>query len=232
MLTLDGIHSGYGRYSVLHGVNMEVHKEEVVALVGSNGAGKSTTLQTITGLLRPKRGQITFRKKDITSYRPAAVREIGISLVPEGRRLFAGLTVKENLEMGAFLRKDDLSSDLEQIMNIFPMVRERSEQLAGVLSGGEQQMVAIARGLMSRPILLMIDELSLGLAPFVVGELVSKIAQLRQTGLTMLLVEQDVNTALSISDRAYVMEQGQIVRVGESEALLNDESIVECYLGV
>jgi branched-chain amino acid transport system ATP-binding protein len=211
---------------------LEVHKGEIVALVGSNGAGKSTTLWTISGLLKPKRGQITFQKKDVTGYGPAAIRETGISLVPEGRRLFAGLTVKENLEMGAFLRKDDISNDLEQMLEIFPMARERSAQLAGTLSGGEQQMVAIARGLMSRPILLMIDELSLGLAPLVVGDLITKITQLRQTGLTMLLVEQDVNTALSISDRAYVMEQGQIVRFGESRALLNDESIIECYLGV
>lgn len=232
MLTLDNIYSSYGRYVVLHGISLNVEEGEIVALIGSNGAGKSTTLRTICGLQKIQKGKVIFQGKEIGGRSPQAIREMGIGLVPEGRRLFAGMTVKENLLMGAFLRHDDFRDEMEAVMDMFPIIRERSNQLAGTLSGGEQQMVAIARGLMSSPTLLLIDELSLGLAPLVVQELVAKIASLRDTGVTVILVEQDVSTALSLSDRAYVMENGQIVKQGGSDLLLRDESIVECYLGI
>lgn len=234
MLSLRHVYSGYGSYSVLNDINIVIQQGESIAIIGSNGAGKSTTLKTIIGLLKPVSGEIKFRDENICRISPALIRKKGISLVPEGRRLFAGMTVRENLEMGAFLRDDnnEIRKDHEMIVAMFPILKERSGQLAGTLSGGEQQMVAIARGLMSKPELFMIDELSLGLAPFLVKELVAKIVKLREDRLTILLVEQDVNIALTLSDRAYVMEQGEIIRWGDSKLLLNDESIIKCYLGI
>jgi branched-chain amino acid transport system ATP-binding protein len=233
MLKLQSVHSGYGVYAVLHGISLDVQEKNIIALVGSNGAGKSTTLKTIIGTLKPKRGEIVFLGESISLKKPAMIRRMGLSLVPEGRRLFAGMTVQENLMMGAFLRDDsEINKDYEMVITMFPILQERAGQLAGFLSGGEQQMAAIGRGLMSKPKLLMIDELSLGLAPLIVKELVKQIANLRNSGLTILLVEQDVKIALRLSDYAYVLEQGEIVKEGHSNALLHDSSIIEAYLGI
>jgi len=233
MLRLQNVHSGYGLYAVLHGINLEVQGKKIISLVGSNGAGKSTTLKTIIGTLKAKSGEITFLNESISQKKPAMIRKMGVSLVPEGRRLFAGMTVEENLMMGAFLRDDpEIKKDYEMVISMFPILEERAGQLAGSLSGGEQQMAAIGRGLMSRPKLLMIDELSLGLAPLIVRQLTSEISKLRNNGLTILLVEQDVKIALKLSDYAYVLEQGEIVKEGQASVLLYDKGIIEAYLGI
>jgi branched-chain amino acid transport system ATP-binding protein len=183
--------------------------------------------------LKPKSGEIIFLNESISQKKPAMIRKMGVSLVPEGRRLFAGMTVEENLMMGAFLRDDpEIKRDYEKVISMFPILEERADQLAGSLSGGEQQMAAIGRALMSRPKLLMIDELSLGLAPLIVRELTREISKLRDNGLTILLVEQDVKIALKLSDYAYVLEQGEIVKEGQASVLLYDRGIIEAYLGI
>lgn len=234
MLEVSGLRAGYGEINVLWDVNLHVNPGEAVALVGSNGAGKTTLLMTLAGLLKARAGRIVFQGEDITALSaPERVRR-GLALVPEGRQLFQGLTVEENLKLGAYARRDrqKVQESLEQVYALFPEVAERRRQLAGTLSGGEQQMCAIARGLMSAPKMLLIDELSLGLAPVVVDRLKVAIADIRKAGVTLLLVEQDVQTAFEIASRGYVMETGHIVQEGPSEALLADPRIKAAYIGL
>lgn len=234
MLQVGRLRAGYGEINVLWDVDLHVEPGEVVALVGSNGAGKTTLLMTLAGLLKARQGSIVFLGEDITSLSaPERVRR-GLALVPEGRQLFQGLTVEENLKLGAYARRDgkEVRESLERVYALFPELAERRGQLAGTLSGGEQQMCAIGRGLMSAPKLLLIDELSLGLAPVVVDRLKGTIADIRKAGVTVLVVEQDVQTAFEISNRGYVLETGHIVREGHSEALLADPRIKEAYIGL
>lgn len=234
MLEVSGLRAGYGEINVLWDVNLHVNPGEAVALVGSNGAGKTTLLMTLAGLLKARAGRIVFQGEDITALSaPERVRR-GLALVPEGRQLFQGLTVEENLKLGAYARRDGrkIQESLEQVYALFPEVAGRRTQLAGTLSGGEQQMCAIARGLMSAPKMLLIDELSLGLAPVVVDRLKAAIADIRKAGVTLLVVEQDVQTAFEIASRGYVMETGHIVQEGPSEVLLADPRIKAAYIGL
>ncbi|MGQ9458050.1 MAG: ABC transporter ATP-binding protein [Anaerolineae bacterium] len=234
MLQVSRLRAGYGEINVLWDVDLHVEPGEVVALVGSNGAGKTTLLMTLAGLLKARQGSIVFLGEDITALSaPERVRR-GLALVPEGRQLFQGLTVEENLKLGAYARRDgkEVRESLERVYALFPELAERRRQLAGTLSGGEQQMCAIGRGLMSAPKLLLIDELSLGLAPVVVDRLKGTIADIRKAEVTVLVVEQDVQTAFEISNRGYVLETGHIVREGPSEALLADPRIKEAYIGL
>lgn len=231
----DHLDVAYGIVQVLWDVSVSVGYREIVALVGSNGAGKTTLLRTLSGLLTPLRGKILWQGRDITHLPPEDRVSLGIAMVPEGRQLFPGLTVEENLLMGAYRRNDRLQvrQDLEWVYSLFPRLHERRRQLAGTLSGGEQQMVAIGRGLMASPTLLMIDEMSLGLAPLVVDELLEVVMQIKAQGkLSLLIVEQDVEVALSIADRGYVIETGHIVHSGPARELLADEAIRRSYLGV
>jgi branched-chain amino acid transport system ATP-binding protein len=234
LLTVKGLSSGYGDVQILRDVTLEVKEKEIVALIGANGAGKTTLLNTISQLLRPMAGTISFAGGDITRVPPDEIVEAGIVHVPQGRRLFSGLTVKENLLQGAYKRRDTpgIESDLEWVYGLLPRLRERASQLAGRLSGGEQQMCAIGRGLMSRPRLLLIDELSLGLAPLVVDHLLDLISRINEKGTTVLLVEQDVQVALEHAHRAYVLETGRIVQSGPAEELLDDPRIRQAYLGL
>ncbi|HDM92887.1 MAG TPA: ABC transporter ATP-binding protein [Candidatus Korarchaeota archaeon] len=232
MLSVENLEAGYGDVQVLWGVSLRVEKGEIVALLGSNGAGKTTTLKTISGLLKPKSGKIAFDGVEITGKPPHEVVRLGISLVPEGRRLFPKMTVYENLRMGAYLVSGDVSDRLETVYSLFPILKERRNQLAGTLSGGEQQMLAIARGLMSSPRLLMLDEPSLGLAPKIVQEVLRAVNQIRDEGVTVLLVEQNVQQALSIADRGYVIETGRIVLEGTGRELLENEHVKTAYLGL
>ncbi|HHY88310.1 MAG TPA: ABC transporter ATP-binding protein [Chloroflexi bacterium] len=235
LLQVKNLNFAYGDVQALWDINLEVGKGEVVALVGSNGAGKSTLLKNISGLLRPRKGsQIIFDGEDITNTTADVRVRKGIALVPEGRQLFAGLTIRENLMMGAFTRSDvkAIQEDLERIFALFPILEERQAQLAGTLSGGEQQMCAIARGLMSNPKLLMIDELSLGLAPVVVDRLMETIQTIHDNGVTVFLVEQDVQAAFQMSERGYVLETGHLVHSGNSRDLMEDEAIKKAYLGI
>jgi branched-chain amino acid transport system ATP-binding protein len=235
LLEVDGLDVGYGAVPVLWGVGLRVSPGEVVALVGSNGAGKTTLLRALSGTVPATRGRIAFRGEDVTgepSHRRVAR---GLAHVPEGRQLFAGMTVRENLVMGAYRRAESrtaLAADLDGVFRLFPVLRERQHQLAGTLSGGEQQMCAIGRGLMARPALLLIDELSLGLAPVVVDRLVEAVREINAIGTTVLLVEQDVVTALEIATRAYVIANGRIVLDGESRAVLDSDLVREAYLGI
>ncbi|HIC89280.1 MAG TPA: ABC transporter ATP-binding protein [Anaerolineae bacterium] len=234
MLRVENLNTGYGEVQVLWDVNMEVHRGEVVALIGSNGAGKSTLLWTLSGLLRPWSGQISFDDEPVDRLSPDEIVRRGLVQVPQGRRLFAGLTVRENLLQGAYVRndKDGIEDDLGFVLTLFPQLKERLNQPAGSLSGGEQQMCAVGRGLMGRPKLLMLDELSLGLAPIIVEAIYEAISQVRQRGTTVLIVEQDVQIALEQADRGYVLEVGHLVMSGESERLLADPHIKEAYLGI
>lgn len=235
MLRIDGLHAGYGDVPVLWGVDLAVEPGMIACLVGSNGAGKTTLLRAVSGLLRPTRGRIVFDGLDLAGAPPEQVLEAGIAHVPEGRRLFAAMSVRDNLLMGAYLRRDRadaVAADLERMYALFPILRERQRQDAGTLSGGEQQMCAIARGLMSAPRLLVIDELSLGLAPAVVDQLCDALRRLNQGGLTLLVVEQDVTTALELASYAFVMDTGRVSRHGEAAALRDDPAIREAYLGV
>ncbi len=234
MLRIDRLEAGYDDVPVLRGVDLEVHPAEIVALIGSNGAGKSTLLKTLAGLVRATGGGIHFDGHDITREKAHERIHRGITLVPEGRRLFAGLTVEQNLLMGAYQRRDQpaVRRDLERVYQLFPRLKERVNQLAGAMSGGEQQMCAIGRGLMAGPQLLMIDELSLGLAPVAVDTLLEKLKEIREQGLTLLVVEQDVRTALSLADRAYVVETGHVAMQGASTELLADPGIKRAYLGI
>lgn len=233
ILRLDNVVSGYGRMEVLKGVSLVVNASEIVTIIGANGAGKSTTLNTICGIVRARSGRITLVGKDITGDDTVDVVRRGLTQVPEGRRLFPDLTVKENLELGAFLRKekDGIRESLEHSFELFPVLRDRQKQLAGSLSGGEQQMCAIARALMARPAVLLLDEPSLGLAPMLVRQIFDVIRKLNEEGTTVLLVEQNANMALRIAHRGYVMETGQITLAGSSSDLLKDEKVKEAYLG-
>ncbi|MGH2382722.1 MAG: ABC transporter ATP-binding protein, partial [Candidatus Limnocylindria bacterium] len=230
MLKVDDLSAGYGHVEVLWDVGLEVGEREIVSLVGSNGAGKTTLLRTISGVLTPTSGSINWDGENIGGLAPERVVGLGIAHVPEGRRLFAGLTVRENLIIGAYSRRDG-HGELERVVELFPRLGERIDQAAGSLSGGEQQMCAIARGLMAKPKLLMIDELSLGLAPKLVDQLLERVEEIPERGTSILLVEQDVDAALRLARRAYVMETGRIVLTGPGEELLNDPRVREAYLG-
>jgi branched-chain amino acid transport system ATP-binding protein len=233
MLTLENISVGYGAIRALKGVSMHVEQGEVVTLIGANGAGKTTTLRTITGLLSPTEGRILFEGQEISGRPTHQLVARGISMSPEGRGVFANLTVRENLLMGAYLKKNkaEIAEDLERGFRMFPRLKERESQKAGTLSGGEQQMLAMARALMSRPRLLLLDEPSLGLAPLVVHTIFEAIDEIRGEGTTILLVEQNAHAALKHSDRAYVLETGRIVMEGPSKELAADPRIKEAYLG-
>ncbi len=234
LLEVRGLCSGYGEVQILWDVSLEVRQGEVVALIGANGAGKTTLLYTLSQLVKPRSGSVLFSGRDLTRARPEEVVGAGIVHVPQGRRLFAGLTVKENLLQGVYLRRDrdGIEEDLEWVFGLLPRLRERAGQMAGRLSGGEQQMCAIGRGLMSRPRLLLIDELSLGLAPLVVDHLLDLISQINQKGTTVLLVEQDVQVALEHAHRGYVLETGRIVQSSTAVELLEDPRIRQAYLGL
>jgi branched-chain amino acid transport system ATP-binding protein len=233
MLSLENVSVNYGAIEALKGVSMHVEKGEVVTLIGANGAGKSTTLRTITGLLEPRDGRVMFEGEDIGGKPTHKLVARGISMSPEGRGVFANLTVRENLQMGAYLQKDKgkIAADMAHVFQMFPRLKERESQKAGTLSGGEQQMLAMGRALMSSPRLLLLDEPSLGLAPLVVHTIFEAIEEIRGQGTTILLVEQNAHAALGHSDRAYVLETGQIVMEGPSRELAADPRIKEAYLG-
>ena len=234
MLKIENLNAGYGDVQVLWDVNMEIHEGEVVALVGSNGAGKTTLLYTISGLLKPKSGSIKFLGREIAGLPSEDIVNLGISQVPQGRRLFAGMTVKENIMMGAYHRndKEKIKQDFEFVLDLFPRMKERLNQPAGSLSGGEQQMCAVARGLMADPKLLMIDELSLGLAPLIVESIYQAIERVIERGATVLIVEQDVLLALEQADRAYVLDVGKVILSGPSQELMDNPTIKEAYMGI
>jgi len=234
-LKVASLRAGYGEINVLWGVDFTIQKGEITALIGSNGAGKSTLMRTLSGLIAPTQGEILFEGAAISQETPAQILSRGIAHVPEGRRLFGAMSVEENLLMGAYLRTElsraELARDLDRVYQIFPKLYERRRQAAATMSGGEQQMCAIGRGLMSAPTLLMIDELSLGLAPVLVEQLIASLIQLNAEGLSIFVVEQDVVTALEVSQTSLVMDQGRIVRQGPSADLLADPSIRAAYLG-
>ena len=233
LLKVTDLVVSYGGIEALKGISFEVDEGQIVTLIGTNGAGKSTTLRTISGLVQPKDGRIYFEGRDITDYNTQKIVETGIAMVPEGRRVFANLTVLENLRIGAYLRKDKevIEQDINYVYDLFPRLKERSWQLAGTLSGGEQQMLAVGRAVMTRPKLIMMDEPSLGLAPLVVKDIFKIIQTLKSTGMTVLLIEQNANAALHACDYAYVMETGRITMSGTGEELLASEAIQEAYLG-
>lgn len=233
MLKVSDLNTSYGKIHAIRGISFEVHKGEIVTLIGANGAGKSTTLKTISGMLAPTSGSILFNGEEIAGMPAHKVTAQHIIHVPEGRRIFAQMTVRENLEMGAFLRKDKdgIAKDLEDVYELFPRLKERLGQKGGTLSGGEQQMLAIGRAMMSKPDLLMLDEPSMGLAPVVVETIFDIIKELNKQGITILLVEQNANVALSIADRGYVLETGKIKLTGTGAELLQDESVRKAYLG-
>ncbi|HVE57176.1 MAG TPA: ABC transporter ATP-binding protein [Pyrinomonadaceae bacterium] len=233
MLTLENVSVSYGAIEALTGITLQVNQGEVVTLIGANGAGKTTTLRTITGLLEPSEGQITYEGKRIDGMAAHKLVSMGMAMSPEGRGVFANLSVRENLEMGAYIRNDKkgIADDMEKGFAMFPRLKEREQQKAGTLSGGEQQMLAMARALMSRPRLLLLDEPSLGLAPIVVHTIFEAIDNIRAEGTTILLVEQNANAALHHSDRAYVLETGRIVMEGDSRTLAADPRVKEAYLG-
>ena len=233
LLKVTDLVVSYGGIEALKGISFEVEQGQIVTLIGANGAGKSTTLRTISGLVPPKDGRIYFEGRDITDFNTQKIVETGIAMVPEGRRVFANLTVLENLRIGAYLRKDKevIEEDIAYVYDLFPRLKERSWQLAGTLSGGEQQMLAVGRAVMTRPKLIMMDEPSLGLAPLVVKDIFKIIQTLKGTGMTVLLIEQNANAALHACDYAYVMETGRITTSGTGEELLASEAIQEAYLG-
>jgi branched-chain amino acid transport system ATP-binding protein len=234
VLELTDVHVRYGNIRALQGVSLRVETGELVALIGSNGAGKSTTLRTISGLLRPTQGTITFEGADISGAATDRIVALGISHCPEGRRIFGSLTVADNLRLGAVSRSDAgaIAADLDMVFELFPLLKERLGQAGGTLSGGEQQMLAIGRALMSRPRLLLLDEPSLGLAPLMVERIFATIAELKRQGRTILLVEQNVHQALDVADRAYVVETGRITLDGPADVLSHDPKVEQSYLGV
>jgi branched-chain amino acid transport system ATP-binding protein len=237
ILVAKGLDAGYGHVNVLEDVSLTVREREVVTLIGSNGAGKSTLLKTIAGVLKPSRGAIEFDGRDITALAPERAVAAGLALVPEGRRLFGPMSVRENLELGAYARRrsrafaEEFAEDLAVVHELFPVLSERSEQAAATLSGGEQQMLAMARALMSRPRLLLLDEPSLGLAPKVIAEIFAVLDRLRARGVTILLVEQDASVALRHADRGYVLRTGRVVLEGTAEELLANDDVRLIYLG-
>ncbi len=234
LLTTDGVSASYGDFQALFDITLQVHRGEIVTLIGANGAGKTSTLRVISGLLRPKSGTVRFLGEDVSRIPPDEIVGRGVSHVPEGRQLFPYMSVEENLALGAYIRRarPKLRQAMEQQFELFPRLKERRKQLAGTLSGGEQQMVAIARALMAEPKLLLLDEPSLGLAPKVVEEVFVKIQQVGKSGVTVLLVEQNVVDGLSISDRAYVVENGAIALQGSAKELLVNEQVRAAYLGL
>ena len=233
LLKVDNINVYYGSIHAIKGISFEVKSGEIVTLIGANGAGKSTTLNTISGLLHPTTGDINFLEHSIVKIQPHKIVEQGIAQVPEGRRIFSQMTVKENLEMGAYIQtnNNEIKNDVEKVYALFPRLKERRKQIAGTLSGGEQQMLAMGRALMSRPKLLMLDEPSMGLAPILVEQIFDIIADVHKTGATILLVEQNAQMALSIADRGYVMETGKIITTGTGKDLLSSDEIKKAYLG-
>ena len=233
MLEVKDIEVYYGMIQALKGISFEVNEGEVIALIGANGAGKTTTLHTITGLLSPKKGSVLFEGQDITKVPAHKIVSLGMVHVPEGRRVFAELSVYQNLKMGAYTRKDkdEIAKTLEMVYKRFPRLEERKNQLAGTLSGGEQQMLAMGRALMSHPKIIVMDEPSMGLSPILVNEIFDIIKEVSASGTTVLLVEQNAKKALSIADRAYVLETGKIVLEGDAKELMNDDSIKKAYLG-
>lgn len=231
LLKVNDIHVYYGKIHAVKGVSFEVGQGEIVSLIGANSAGKSTALKTISGLLHPKQGSIEFMGKDITKLEPNKIVRLGLAQVPEGRRVFAHMSVMENIEMGAYILGRVPEEAVEDVFSRFPRLKERSRQEAGTLSGGEQQMLAMARALMSKPKLIMMDEPSMGLSPILVEQIFSIIAELRQSGATILLVEQNANKALKITDRAYVLETGRITLSGSGRELLESEDVKKAYLG-
>lgn len=231
LLEVRDLHVSYGAISAIKGISLKVLKGEVVTILGANGAGKTTTLQTISGLLKPKSGNIIFDKNDITKCEAHDIVALGMSHSPEGRRVFGTLTVEENLMMGAYTLKDHDKETLEWIYDILPRLKERKKQFAGTLSGGEQQMLAIGRAIMSKPKLLILDEPSLGLAPILIKAIFKAVKEIASSGVTVLLVEQNAKAALKLADRAYVLEVGKITHEGTSQELLNSKTIQEAYLG-
>lgn len=234
MLSIEGIDAGYGATTILNGVSLNVQAGEVVTIVGANGAGKTTTLRTISGLIKPSAGRILFEGEDITRLSAHEIVDLGITLIPEGRQLFPDMTVRENLLMGSYRKgaRAQQQETMEHVMDLFPRIRERLDQNASSLSGGEQQMVAIARGMMARPKLLMFDEPSLGLAPIIVAQVFEVISKIVESGATVLIVEQNVFTTLQAADRGYVLENGAIVLSDSAEALLHDDHVRQAYLGI
>jgi branched-chain amino acid transport system ATP-binding protein len=233
MLQVEDLHVYYGAIHALKGITFHLEKGEIVALIGGNGAGKSTSLNTISGLLRPRVGKVVFQNEDLGSVPPQNIVRRGVIQVPEGRRIFPKLTVQENLEMGAYIfdNKEQIEQDMEAVMKRFPRLRERRKQFGGTLSGGEQQMLAIGRGLMSHPNLLLLDEPSMGLSPILVEQIFEIIREINSQGVSILLVEQNAQMALSIADRGYVMETGRITLEGNSQELLENPQVIEAYLG-
>lgn len=236
MLKIQNLKSYYGQLQALRGVSLHVGKGEIVTLIGANGAGKTTILNTVAGLINRSDGKILVDGKDIRGLRPEKIVERGVALVPEGRQLFAPMTVKENLELGAYLRrkngnKEEIGQDMDEIFEMFPLLKDRRKQLAGTLSGGEQQMLAIGRALMSRPRLMLLDEPSMGLAPKIAEEIFQTIVRLKQQDVTVLLVEQNARMALAVAERGYVIETGQVVVQGPSAELLQNHEVERAYLG-
>ena len=233
LLDIHDIHTFYDNLEALHGVSLQVEEGEITTLIGANGAGKTTTLRTACNVMRPRQGTVRYDGQDISSWPVHALVGIGMVMVPEGRGIFAKLTVRENLQMGAFLREDqeDVEKDYEGVCALFPRLRERMTQHAGTLSGGEQQMLAIARGLMARPRLLLLDEPSMGLAPVLVDQIFATLKDINDRGTTILLVEQNARRALQVSHRAYVLESGHVVLEGDSADLLQNPQVTEAYLG-
>ncbi|MBQ6563615.1 MAG: ABC transporter ATP-binding protein [Clostridiales bacterium] len=232
LLEVQDIHVYYGAIHAIKGISFHVDQDEIVTLIGANGAGKSTTLNTITGLLRPKHGSIYFRGENVTTTPSHKMSSRGIALCPEGRRIFQQMTVRENLEMGGYTRQSgEIAESMEEMFTRFPRLKEREKQIAGTLSGGEQQMLAMARALMSKPKVLMLDEPSMGLAPILVEQIFSIIQELHEAGVTILLVEQNAQMALSVANRAYVLETGLITMEGDAQDLLHDDAVRKAYLG-
>lgn len=233
LLEVNDVHTYYGNIHALKGVSLTVEEGEIVTLIGGNGAGKSTTLKTISGLLRPRHGSIYFDGEDLRSYKPHELVSKGLAMVPEGRGVFASLTVSENLDMGAYYRHDrrSIAEDIDLYFTLFPRLKERRHQVAGTLSGGEQQMLATARALMARPRLLLMDEPSMGLAPILVESIFDKISEINRNGTTILLVEQNANVALSIAHRGYVLQTGEIVLADSAENLRHNQMVRQAYLG-
>lgn len=231
MLKIDDIHVYYGAIHAIKGVSFEVHEGEIVALIGANGAGKSTILKTISGLMHPRSGSISFMDQDITHTDAYKLVRHGLAHVPEGRRIFLQMSVQDNLEMGAFTQKAVSKEDLEMVFDLFPRLKERRYQIAGTLSGGEQQMLAMSRALMSHPKLMMLDEPSMGLAPILVNQIFDMVKQLHASGTTILLVEQNASKALEIADRAYVLETGKVTLSGTGPELAESDSVRKAYLG-
>ena len=231
MLKVDDIHVYYGQIHAIKGVSFEVHEGEIVSLIGANGAGKSTVLKTISGLMHPKSGSISFLGNDITHAEAYKLVNHGLAQVPEGRRIFLQMTVRENLDMGAYTQKDVSEADIDDVFRRFPRLKEREKQIAGTLSGGEQQMLAMGRAMMSHPKLLMLDEPSMGLAPILVEQIFDIIREFHAAGTTLLLVEQNAGKALAIADRAYVLEQGRITLYGTGAELAASDAVKKAYLG-